>query len=504
MTLGVRYGASGSSYSTDHPLHDTLAILATRLQHYNLEILVSTIPKEVLHSVESPNRVGLDEMVLAPQLDASARTAGWTTTVIHPVHKAIVYVDSIRDCVALGRFTANSPAADGSGELIKMVLGLPARQGRIDADDPDQMAMVDVALASSALAKFRGSIENATAYEHDWFQSGMPALSSWFAQDLEARNQAMTPVVRRLVRSVLDEAEDRIDRDAAAKSEALAAATIPEGRRRAMSKSLSRWAEDAHTELRNELEAAFRGRAWNRLSWWRLLMHLEDVDRVASAILQRMWLVQAERRVIWLAGRLEGAGFLEYQEQPTPATLPTSVQPQLASLAGVISAAPSSVTIEPEADQGDESSVGTPPADPWPTEISLARHKLSMTKVPLLQGHGQDLTDSSTTAIGGSVLLSGLLHFAVDGITLFEAGAVGALGAVFSVWNLQGKWEAARKAWQDEIREEGRKALKETENRMAAIIEAGGRPTEDPEDVAARDAAREAVTSARQALQQVR
>ena len=46
---------------------------------------------------------------------------------------------------------------------------------------------------------------------------------------------------------------------------------------------------------------------------------------------------------------------------------------------------------------------------------------------------------------------------------LYEAGAVAAFGLVWSLRRMQKKWETARKFWEGEVREEGRKAVRAVE-----------------------------------------
>ena len=43
---------------------------------------------------------------------------------------------------------------------------------------------------------------------------------------------------------------------------------------------------------------------------------------------------------------------------------------------------------------------------------------------------------------------------------LYEAGAFAALGIIWSLRRMQKKWEAARSFWENEVREEGKKAVR--------------------------------------------
>jgi hypothetical protein len=68
---------------------------------------------------------------------------------------------------------------------------------------------------------------------------------------------------------------------------------------------------------------------------------------------------------------------------------------------------------------------------------------------------------------------------------------------------MQKLWEGARESWEDTLREEGRRTLKGTEERVRFIIRNGGKEYVEDESVAERRAAREAVTKVREALERI-
>jgi hypothetical protein len=53
---------------------------------------------------------------------------------------------------------------------------------------------------------------------------------------------------------------------------------------------------------------------------------------------------------------------------------------------------------------------------------------------------------------------------------LYECGAVAALGIVWSLRRMQGKWETARTFWEGEVREEGRKAVRGVEGVIGDVL----------------------------------
>ena len=82
--------------------------------------------------------------------------------------------------------------------------------------------------------------------------------------------------------------------------------------------------------------------------------------------------------------------------------------------------------------------------------------------------------------------------------TLYEAGAVAALGIVWSLRRMQGKWETARKFWEGEVREEGRKAVRAVEGVVGDALTASNQPLEGNAEL---EKAKEAVERAKAALE---
>lgn len=79
---------------------------------------------------------------------------------------------------------------------------------------------------------------------------------------------------------------------------------------------------------------------------------------------------------------------------------------------------------------------------------------------------------------------------------MYEAGAVAALGTVWSLRRMQGKWETARKFWEGEVREEGRKAVREVEGVVGKVLTISNKPVEpDTEIVKAAEVVARAETA---------
>ena len=93
------------------------------------------------------------------------------------------------------------------------------------------------------------------------------------------------------------------------------------------------------------------------------------------------------------------------------------------------------------------------------------------------------------------------MYFSSITTTLYEAGGVAALGIVWSLRRMQGKWETARKFWEGEVREEGRKCVRAVEGVVGDVLK-----EKKPAVVqdAAIEKARDAIARAESALKQIR
>jgi hypothetical protein len=93
--------------------------------------------------------------------------------------------------------------------------------------------------------------------------------------------------------------------------------------------------------------------------------------------------------------------------------------------------------------------------------------------------------------------LASLMYVSTLSTSVYEAGAVAALGIVWSLKRMQGKWETARKYWEGEVREEGRKAVRGVEGVVGDVLSKPHRPLEGTEEF---DVANEALRQAEAAF----
>ena len=486
------------------PLHTTLLVPSSMLKANNLEIIVLPINQRMFDVDSVKQQITTEDLLLAPLLEAAVPSGSRYTAITYPVHKAIILCDGVRDCLIVGRFIL-STTLQRPPETIKVVVDLAARLGPPEPDARDPTITVDTELASSALNRFRKSMQDATVYERDWLRSDVSTVSTWLKRGLDARNVSLKPVVGQLIRSVLEGAERKIAEEDMAKSKAIQDVAVSGETRRRLNSALRSWAERAHTELREQLDIAFHDREWKRLRWWKLVWRIDDVILVASSILQHRWLVQAERRMIWLNGLLEGTGLSN--GPPTGDEFIAACRAEEDDLASLSVLGSPPATLESSVstrlkDQAKDSMHRSCNA-PWSLGIALARSRLSTATILPLQALGQNLLIRSLSVSALSSALSAFMYASSSGSSVYEAGAVAAIGIAWSARTLQRGWETARTTWDITVREEGRRVLRETEERLSTVIREGGRPAEDQETMAARQRARQSVTSARNALEQL-
>ncbi|KAF2492123.1 hypothetical protein BU16DRAFT_446850, partial [Lophium mytilinum] len=486
--LLLRYGDE-AEFHPRNPLLETVSVPAKMLERYRMEVLVVGIDVGGGGGADGPG-----EAILVPSLQMAA-AAGPGTVVQYPVHKAVVVGEGLESGIAYGRFTADAASRSIPPEMVKVAIGIPAPSTSVGNQPTKGVTAVDLDVAAKALAKFRESIANSVAYEHGWYSSGLPAITEWLMNGLSQQGSKLKPAVKHLILSSLDDIETKITAEDADRLNQLVASTIPEHTRTSILASLRIWAEHAHTELRDHLEGAFAGKNWRKIAWWKLFWRVDDVSMIASEVLERRWLVDAEKGSIYLTGRLEEAGLFKGQTRPGEEVLTKSpVKPlDAAGFTTPVSPFKWRAVAQHKATLVEDGEVRVPAPKPWPMQIPVMRALLLKDTVPPLQALAQSLviTTLSTTSLASA--LSALVYLSVPSLSVVESAAVAVFGVVWALRRMQVRWEEAREAWQGEITEEGRKALKYTEDLVAEVVKTGGQPDEDVEGVEQRRAAREAV-----------
>ena len=479
-----------------------------------IELLVM----EGTDGLQNASAEDLEERVLVPMVDiqSSEISPSPATT---PVHKTILVGDSVLGAASIGSLPLRS-------EFLLGAANMPGYQPDERSRSSAPFAIVDLPLAERAIEVFRASINNAMDYEKLWFASGVAYVSKWLKKGaLNTGDGSTKAPVMALISSIISNAESAIQletvrRRCACKSRRHSSMDIR------LEKALGDWAERAHRELQGSLDVAFNSRRWRNLGWWRLLWRVDDVGIITNEVLGGHFLVNAERDVVYLAGRIHEAGILEglaAQEKGYVAPRPFSgeegeEQEKQAEQAeqAVVNTSPREAAAIARM-TGDSKSPAPLPATQnspvvtyvaYPSNISHTRKYLLIRTVPALQALAQNLVLRTASTVSATSAL-GVLMFLSGDFSGQAAVAVALLGGAWSLHMMQGKWEAARRFWCREVREEGRKAVRSVEGAVEDVLARGLREKRRERKLSGGDDeelewARRAVLRAREVLGQVR
>ncbi|KAJ5191928.1 uncharacterized protein N7498_010913 [Penicillium cinerascens] len=457
--LLIRYGEVSESIPND--LLPTLAVRSPVLKKGNIEILIGSIGSE---AASTGTTLSADTF-LVPNVTIPTSHSGRQNMVRYPVHRSIVCGNGVNGLLAFCSLVGRS---DLKNEVAS-VRGAIELSAANQTHDDSRLSFVDIDRASTALDKIRESVQNATEYERGWNASGVQPVVDWLATSSQAASgEALNPALVPLIESLLNAADEGVSaRDIQALQEQTVGVT-PQEVRSELERGVVTWAEQGHSELRSSLEAGFASPRWRGLAWWKLFWRVDDVGMITSEILEKQFLRRAEQEVIYNSGKYQQAGLLE-----EPIT-------------------------SPESTTDSTPAKSAPP--PWPTLIPDIRAKLLNTTVPSLQALAQSLVLFSVSTTTLTSFLSVLTYLSVPSASAYESATLGAIGLIYSLRRQQKKWDSARGFWEDEVREEGRTSLLETEALLRRIVREGGKSVGDVSDHSARDA----IVRSRKALEAVR
>lgn len=430
-------------------LPDVLAVSSAELNGLNLELLLMDAEVPVngssLTTVQS-----LEQALLVPAVDVDSADKH-TAPLVAPVHQAILVADGLTGAVGI----AGLPILDSCDAITAAVDLKGLAKEQLGAN----FTVIDTALAEEAVRLFRQGPQNAMKYEHNWSASNLNVLVAWLKAGLKAADdEATKPAVRRLIASVLQSALSAIETEATSRKvsrELSASMASPE--MRAMNERLAKWAQLAHAELQEQLDLAFNGRRWQKLGWWKLFWRVDDVAMLTNEILSQRFLPTSEQELVYLTGRI--AQLLgEAGQYPQPTSSRESASSQSLTTGS----------------NKNEPIIPTAPRSrlpKWPGHIAFTRRYIQNETVPALQSLAQQLVVQSLATSSVTSCLAALLYVSSFSSTIFEAGAVAALGIVYSLGRMQKKWETAREFWEGEVREEGRKAIRGAEESAAEVLD---------------------------------
>ena len=493
-------------YDQRHPLLHTLSFPSTILNKHKIEILVYNIDTGQQNGEGSAQIVSQD--LLVPALETPTSASGRVSMVTYPVHKVLVYGENVRGILSIPHATYQENT-ETRNALIKGVINVEWHSTDQESSDKELLTLINLSQAEKAITSMRASIENAFDYEHKWLASNISELTTFLLPNPSPDSPpTLNTAIKSLISAILTNATNAITSSETSRATSLAASTVSESTRTALSSALTHWAEAAHIELRDQLALAFTSRAWHKLAWWKLLWRIDDVGFIAADVLQRAFLIGAEKEITFIGGRILQARLLQPSPTPTnaaPEEHKLGADPPAPSLRDVL---PAPDILGPTASQADTAMALTrpDPSNPQPQAIGLTRAALLAT-VPSLQALAQTLLLQSLSTTAVTTALSALVYLSLSTTSLYEAGAIGLLGFVWSARRLQRRWESAREAWVAQVREEGRKVLGLVEGRCRRVVRDGGRSSIGEgmvEEVGSAEemVARAAVAEAREVLEE--
>ncbi|KAL4917955.1 hypothetical protein BDW62DRAFT_73687 [Aspergillus aurantiobrunneus] len=471
--LLIRYGEVSESISNH--LVPTISLPSHVLKKGNLEILVTS-----LGAGSDTSAVQLTaDTFLVPTVAIQTSHTGRHNVVRYPVHKSIVCAQGVDGLLAYSGLIAQS---DLRKEASSIYAAVELGDGAPVIND-DRISFVDTNKADEALAKFRESVQNAALYERGWNSSGVQPVLDWLSS-ARGKEGVLDPSLRSLITSLIDAAEQGIVAQETKRVQEQEEASVSEEVRANLDQSVSTWAERSHTELRGALEEGFTTKRWRGLAWWKLFWRVDDVSMITSEILEKKYLRRAEKDVIWTAGQLEQAGLQNPTATEDTVNVPTETE-----------------TASPGNERVSVAVVEPPKEEklPWPTQITKSRAQLLETTVPSLQAMAQRLVLFSLSTTSLTSALSVLTYISLPTASVYETCTIAAVGAIYSLRRQQRKWEAARTFWEEEVRDNGRTALRETEEHLRKTVREGGRV----QLAVSAHEARKAIRQAREALDNV-
>jgi hypothetical protein len=465
-----------------------LHVSSPMLNGHKLEILVVEMDPPANSALGEEG--SFVDAVLVPTMEIPTSNTGRYAPVTTPVHKSLIVSEGITGAASLLSYPIDTDR-DIVGTAVDLKVGTEAERSSL----PFQV--VDVDKGSAALESFRESVDNALSYEQNWFASGVPNILDWLKTGTSSTDGSMKLPVQKLLESLLANANLAIEAEQTRQLSAALSSKLSSEELAALRQGLAKWAEIAHTELRDQLDVAFDGRRWRKLGWWKLFWRVDDVSMIAGDILNERFLTEAEKDIIFLAGRIEEAGVLKdiqaSKRSNDWAYKPVSqevIEPKLGH-------EPPPPQIQDLIESKDH--LPTIVKDkPWPLHIPATRAYLSRDTVPALQALAQRLVLQTLTTSSFASVFAGLMYVSTLSTGLYEAGAVAALGIVWSMRRMQGKWETARKFWEGEVREEGRKALRAVEGVVGEVLTVQYKPFEGDAEL---EGAKEAVGRVEAALE---
>ncbi|KAK4177580.1 hypothetical protein QBC36DRAFT_371142 [Triangularia setosa] len=452
------FGEGGAASDTKVPTtFPEITAYSPALGRNNLELLLAKFRPQATKTAEE-----LEAELLVPGVQTTKPTVAISTPqatlVPSAVHMTLLVGNGLR-----GALNALELAKSNPSSVIKTAVnlksGLATKEdletqpqnysysssqphGLLDPNSGLPFFTVDSFAAIEGLDALRAG--RAEVFSELWTEGNVKQIRDWLRANTESGDK-IKPPVQHLIRSLLSRAKEGLQQQEKQQrfSQHTQASLVEiEATIKRLDQEIVTWAQSAHEELQTKLDLAFSNRLWKCLSWWKLFWGADDVTLNTSELVTSYFLPRAEQEVIYLAGKVAAS----FPSVTPTITFPVDPEEKLAS-------SPESTTTELE-HHGK-----------WPIQITSTKQYLLETTVPALQALAQKLVVQSASLAGLSSVLAGLTY--LSGFGAYECGAIAALGLVVALRRMQKRWDDARGYWEEEVREEGRKAVKRVEGQVA-------------------------------------
>ena len=489
-----------------------LSIPAQVLQRNNLEILVSAVNAPVARGGFSNVTNTTSDAFLSPTVTTPSNATGRTTTINQPVHKSLLVSRDLNELVSAAELLASANfSSEAEAQMVDVVVDLEGTSGKL----MNQTHTFDSTKAEAGLDAIRSSLEKATLYEHNWLESGMPELSKWLTLASNKGDAEMSIPVKNLIYSLLDSASATIERQAFEAASIAEQNSITDNTRKMLENAIAHFSYQAHAELQSGLAAAWSSRNWRKLAWYKLFWRVDDVSLIVTDLITNAWLPRTEKAVYEMSGRMLQAGIpsSDFEEIPAEVKVVRTVEPAVkvipipGSAGPTVALASTNHTATTFASIPGQQNIALQQTKPSPprlaTAVSTTRSNVISRAIAELTYAAQQIVLRTVTISGLSGALSGLCYFTITSGSVYESATIVALGTAFALWRMQGEWQAQCRALENELGNEGRAVLKQTEEKMRRLVEQGSSREEDEVEVKGRAEARAAVDRARQELRKL-
>lgn len=484
-------------------------IPASVLENTNIEILVSSISGPDLGELGQKTQNTPSDAFLSPSIGTPTAASGRQTVIAQPVHQCLLVAEELRELVSSAELLASTKFSSSEDrQSINVAVNLE----NAHINSPGEILVVDATKAERGLAAIRRSLGEATTYEHDWLQSGMPSLSRWLTLASASHSHTRIPSpVQMLILSLLNIADRNIQAQETLSAQSSARRSLSLAARSNLEAAIEDFSRRAHQELQSGLASAWETRNWRKLSWYKLFWRVDDVGLIITDLVTNAWLPRTERAVYELSGRLTQAGVSPVDAPQPPSQVEASFVSDARGKAVPILPAPLQVANEPALEPvvvhqagraGGAMAPVPPPLEPARLASSISKTRASQIERAILDltATAQQIVLRTLSITGLTAGLSGLTYLSLTPGSVYEAGTIVALGTAYALRRMQGDWQKTTKAFEERLYDQGRDVIRTIVESMKVLVDQASQVREDEVEVQALREAQAAVDRAREEL----